>query len=200
MQVLQILRLNDHGRQGYLAVLDSRSRDGRQNAVKYIGSKYGENYQFCNDYSAFRVKTVRSSKQFDKYVKLRNPAQMVNPVRVGPVVFDLPFIHYGNGLCVKWEPFFEESVNPGSFSVISDGAIIEYNYQRPIYVSVLDMKRHVAAYNRERLLINANTFYTTRELSNADGNTYCECAYHVDNGSWVCDKFSKTPIAGWKSR
>lgn len=197
---MQILRFNDHGRQGYLAILDSVARDGRRNAVKYIGTKYGAGYPYINTVDGLKVKTVRSSKQFDKYIKMSNPMQMINPVRVGNVVFDLPFIHYGNGVTVKWEPFFEDTVNAGSFSVISEGAIVEYLYQRPIFISVLNMRRHVAAFNAERLLINTNTFYTTRELSNADGQTFCECAYHVDNGAWVCDKFAKTPIAGWKSR
>lgn len=197
---MQIFLLNDNGRQGYLAVLDSVSKDGRRNAVKYIGAKYGVGYPMIGSLQGLKVKTVRASTDFDKYIKMANPGLMVNPVRKGNVVFDLPFIHFPNGGVVQWTPYFEETVTEGSFSVISGGAIICYNYQQPIFISPLNMKRHSAAFNGERLLINVNTQYTTREITKADPGVFCEGAYHVENGRWVCDKMVKTPIAGYKSR
>lgn len=199
MQVLQVFVLNERGKIGYLAVLDSY-KDGRQQAVKYMGEKYGVAFPICIDYARYNVKTVRSSKQFDMYVKLFNPALSVNPIRVGSVVFDMPFVHFDNGTNLKWQPYFEESVTNKSFSVISEGAILQYDYQQPIYLSVLNSKRHVAAYNRERVLINMQTGYTTRELSKADGSIFYEAMFHMENGVWACDKMRRTPIAGWKSR
>lgn len=199
MQVLQILQLNERGRSGYLAVLDSY-KEGKQLAIKHMGSKYGTSYPLCVDLSPFTVKTCRSVREFDKYVKKFAPARMVNPVSLNGVVFDLPYIHFSNGAYVEWNPHFEESVNKTSFSVLSEGAILEYLYCKPIYLSLLNMKRHVAATNSERLLVNVNTGYTTRELSFVNGNLFCEAVYHSQAGIWMCDKINRTPIAGWKSR
>lgn len=197
---MQIFLLNDNGRQGYLAVLDSLAKDGKRNAVKYIGTKFGVGFPVCPSLDGLRIKTVRSSKVFAKYIKLANPLAFVNPITVGNIVVDLPYIHYQNGMFVKWQPYFEETVLETSFSVVSDGAIVAYSYQQPIYISMLHMRRHVAASNSERLLVNVHTMLTTRELSKADAGVYCEGAYHVENGVWVCDKMTKTPIAGYKLR
>lgn len=200
MQVLQMCLINDNGKPGYLAVLDSVAKDGRHNAVKFISTRFGSGFPVCRDTSAFKVKTVRSLTEFSKYMKLFTPAVMINPVRAGNLVFDLPFLHYPNGVVVQWRPHFEESVSEKSFSLISGGMIVEYCYQQPIFISALHMRRHVSAFNSERLLVNMSNGYTTRELNAVDGEVYCEGCYHVENGVWVCDKLNKTPIAGWKVR
>lgn len=197
---MQVLLLNDNGRQGYLAVLDSVCKDGRRNAVKYIGTKFGVDFPVCTSVAGLRIKTVHSASEFGRYLKQYSPMTMINPMRVGPVVVDLPFIHYPNGGAVHWSPYFEKSINEDSFRVISGGAIIEYTYSKEIFISVLSMKRHVAACNSERLLINVGNCYTTRQLNVADADNFSEGSYHVANGVWVCDNLVKTPIAGWKSR
>lgn len=197
---MQVYLLNENGKQGYIAILDSVSRDGRRNAVKYMGAKYGIGFPVCPSTVGLRVKTVRTSAEFGKYMKLSNPGLMVNPIQVGPFVYDMPFIHYGAYGVVQWMPHFEKTVSESSFRAVSGGAIIEYSYQEPIFISALHMKRHVSAANSERLLVNVQNGYTTRELSAVDGNVFCEGTYHVENGVWTCDSLVKTPIAGWKSR
>lgn len=197
---MQVLLLNDNGRQGYIAILDSLAKDGRRNAVKYIGTKFGVGYPLCQSVAGLRIKTVRSASEFGRYIKQANPAIMVNPIMVGPVVVDLPFIHYPGGGVAKWSPYFEKSLSEDSFRAVSGGAIIEYTFNKEIYISVLSAKRHVAACNSERLLINIGNCYTTRQLSVADSDNYSEGSYHVANGVWVCDSIVRTPIAGWKSR
>lgn len=202
MQVLQMFQVCDNGRPGYLAVLDTFGVDGRRNAVKFLGTtkKFGASFPVCIDMTQFKVKTLRSSNEFSKYMKMYAPGVMINPVRVGSVVFDLPFIHFPNGVVVKWSPQFEDSVTEKSFSLISGGVIIEYIWQQPIFISALHMRRHVSAFNSERLLVNMTNGYTTRELNMVNGDVYCEGCYHVENGVWACDKLQKTPIAGWKKR
>lgn len=200
MQVVQMLLIDEGGKQGYLAVTDKADRVGNREAIKYIGTKFGSGFMPGAIGAGLSVKTVRSAKEFAKYVKMFNPGAWVDPVQVGGVVFDLPFVHFGNGLMIRWQPYFEKTVSESSFSLVSGGSIIEYTYQQPIYISALHMRRHMAAANSERLLINVNNGYTTRELSAVENSQYCEVTSHVENGEWVRDKLSKLPIAGYKLR
>lgn len=201
MAVCEIRCFNEMGKFGYVALLDSQTR-GKRNCIKYIGKSFGTNFNIitAQELALCHVRVVRSAKDFGRYIKELYPNFMVNPIKVGNLTFDLPCMYFNNTILARWEPIFEKDISYSSFNIISDGAIIEYNYQQPIYISVLDAKRHVPKMNAERLLVNQISGVVTRYVSKADPNRFYEANYHLVNGGWVCDSFSEAPIAGYKLR
>ena len=201
MAVCDVYCFKEGQRTGYLAVLDTFS-NGKRNAVKLFGDMFGFNYkQIKSDLiPTFNVKTLRSPAKFGKYIKSVYPSVMINPININGVVFDLPYIQSGNMCLARWEPVFEDDISEKSFNILSAGLIVEYNFQQPIFISVLDAKRHIPKVNEERLLINISTGVITRSIKRASISEYMEATYHIENGNWICDSFNKVPIAGYKMR
>lgn len=201
MSVCEIRCFNEMGKFGYVALLDSQTR-GKRDCIKYIGKGFGDNFIpiSIQEMSLYHIKTVRSAKDFGRYIKELYPSFMVNPIQVGQITFDLPCIYYNGSILARWEPIFEKDISSASFNILSEGVIIEYNFQQPIYISVLDAKRHIPKINVERLLINQLTGVVTRYISKADPSRYFEANYHLVNSTWVCDSFQEAPIAGYKLR
>lgn len=201
MSVCDVLRFSDGRRTGYIAILNSQT-NGKRNAVKIYGDFYGNNFKMFDMslLEQLNVKTLRAKNKFDKYIKSCFPNAVINPVAINGVVFDLPYISINNILCAEWEPVFEECVDKSSFNILSEGLIVEYYFQQPIFVSVLNAKRHVPKSNLERLLINRNTGLITRSVARATATSYFEGTYHIENGCWKCDSYNEVPIAGYKLR
>lgn len=201
MSVCEIRCFNEMGKFGYVALLDSQTR-GKRDCIKYLGNNFGSNFGLISlqEIAQCHVRTVRSSKDFGRYIKELFPNFIVNPIRVGQITFDLPYMYYNGSILARWEPIFEKDINKNSFNIISEGVIVEYNFQQKIYISVLDAKRHIPKINSERLLINQITGVVTKYISKAELNRYFEATYHLVNGNWVCDSFQECKIAGYKLR
>lgn len=201
MSVCNVLRFSDGKRTGYIAILNSQT-NGKRNAVKIYGDFYGNNFKMFDMslLGQLNIKTLRTKNKFDKYVKSCFPNVAINPISINGVVFDLPYISVNNILYAEWEPVFEECVNKSSFNILSEGLIVEYYYQQPIFVSVLSAKRHVAKVNSERLMLNIRTGVITRDITKAEAERYVEASYNLVNGTWVCTSFKEVPIAGYKLR
>lgn len=201
MSVCDIRCFNEANKCGYVAILSSRS-GGKVNAVKYNGVDFGFNFNPITpaEMSQLRIKTIRSAKEFGRYIKEINSNIMINPINVNGIVFDLPFMYYNNAVIARWTPLFEKDVSQNSFNILSEGLIVEYNFQQPIFVSVLDAKRHIPKTNSERLLVNCANGVVTRAITKAEAERYLEASYHLMNGSWVCDSYEEAPIAGYKLR
>lgn len=201
MSVCAIYNINTNRGSGYLAILDTIT-NGKRDAIKFIGNMFGNNFPFASleQFANCNIKTSRSANDFGKYIKAMNPAIYVNPVKVGNIVVDLPYIQFANGYNVQWQPEFEKQVTKSSFNIVSQGVIIEYNFQQPIFISVLTAKRHIPKVNYERLLINQTNGVVTREVAKAFADKYIEAQYRCDNGVWNCIGYNETPIAGYKLR
>lgn len=201
MSVCDIRCFNESGKAGYVALLDSVS-DGKLNAVRYNGTDFGFNFHLIalGELNKFKVKTVRSAKDFGRYIKEVNAYFMVSPIQVQGLVFDIPYIYYGGKPICRWQPIFEKGIGKNSFNILSEGMIVEYYYQQPIFISVLDAKRHIPKVNMERLLVNTATGVVTRTVSKAEATEYFEGVYHLVNGDWCCDNVQRIPIAGYKLR
>lgn len=201
MSVCAIYSFNSNRGSGYIAVLDTITNNKR-NAVKFFGNVFGNNFPLVSleQFAGFNIRTSRSASDFGKYIKALNPSIMLNPVSVGNIVIDLPFIQFKNGLNVQWQPEFEKSVSSKSFSIVSQGMIVEYNFQQPIFISVLTAKRHIPKVNYERVLINQTNGVVTREVAKACADKYIEAQYRCDNGVWSCCSYNEIPIAGYKMR
>lgn len=200
MSVCDICCFSDNNRFGYVAIF-SDVVNGKHNAVKYYGSEFGTGFrQVTSDFLRnLNVKIVRSAVKFARYIKMLNPMFMVNPVSKNGVVFDIPFIYLGNSY-IEWSPLFEDKYTESSFNILSGGLILEYNFKQPIFLSVLNMKRHVAGMNEEKLLINCQNGAITRGICKAEPDRYIEAQYHNVGVTWVCDNYKETPIAGYKLR
>ena len=201
MAVCDVCCFNDGYKFGYVALLDSVS-NGKRNAVKIFGNMFGTNFRAIHPdtLKSFNVKTLRKPEKFGKYIKAMYPQMMINPISVNGVVFDLPIVYINNIPLANWEPVFEEEVTQGSFRVLSEGLIVEYNYQQPIFISVLSAKRHIPKMNEERLLVNCSNGMITRTVKRASATSYLEAQYHIEGGMWVCDAYEEVPIAGYKLR
>ena len=199
MIVRNIFCFQDNNKTGYLAILNVKGDNGKYNAIKYYGNKFGDQYEFANP-ELFNTKTVRSSADFAKYIKLYNPGLFVNPIFVNGVAFDIPFIHLNTGDAVKWEPLFEKHVTYDSFNIISEDSIIEYFWYKNIFLSLLDQKRHQQASNSERLLVNCKTGLVTRKITKASKEKYFEGTWSCIGGKWIRENYYEIPIAGYKSR
>lgn len=201
MSVCAIYRFNSNRGSGYIAVLDTVTNNKR-NAVKFFGNVFGNNFPMVNleQFVGFNVRTSRSASDFGKYIKALNPSVMLNPISVGSIIIDLPYIQFQNGLNVQWQPEFEKSVTSKSFSIVSQGMIVEYNFQQPIFISVLTAKRHIPKVNYERVLINQTNGVVTREVARAFADKFIEAQYRCVNGVWTCYSYNEIPIAGYKMR
>lgn len=201
MSVRDIRFFNESGKCGYIAILDSKLSN-KFDAIRYNGTDFGCNFNIISLYEIqqLKVKTVRSAREFGRYIKEVNSGFMVNPISMNGITFDLPFIYYNNIVIARWQPLFEKDVSENSFNILSEGLIIEYIFQQPIFISVLNAKRHVPKINLERLLVNTATGVVTRNVSKAEKERYIEADYHLMNGNWVCDRFQEAPIAGYKLR
>lgn len=201
MAVCDVRCFNYENKSGYIAILDSFI-NGRFNAVKYNGNEFGFNFNPITrqEMDALKIKTIRSAKDFGRYIKELNCSIMINPINVNGIIFDLPFMYYNNTVIARWEPVFEKDITKNSFNIISGGSIVEYYFQQPIFISVLNAKRHLPKINSERLLVNCTTGMITREITRAYSEKYLEASYHLMNCNWVCDSYQEVPIAGYKLR
>lgn len=201
MSVCEICCFLDNNRFGYVALLDSVT-NGKHNAVKFFGDNWGTNFRRVSmDFvRSLNTKTYRSSKKFGRLIKSCYPNIAINPIQVSNVVFDIPYIYANNSILAQWSPVFEEDLSPSSLSFLSKDSIVEYNYQQPIFIFMLDFKRHVPKVNSECLLINTFNDMITREVSQALSDKYIEYKAHIENGHWVTDFYKEVPIMGYKMR
>jgi hypothetical protein len=175
-------------------------KETKCNFLVYYGNNYGEGFDELPQEFAKKAKIIRRKVDFDYFMKLFRPYEMINPLKESCITFDLPYIYHEDKIIARWKPIFDRELKPESLSTISEGSIIKYTTQTEIFISLLTTKRHTAALNSETLLIDKFTNTITREFSVAEPNKYVTCKQHTENGSWVTDMYDEQEISGYKLR
>ena len=170
--------------------------------IKFLGLDFGLNLECITNEQARTVntRTSRNKFMFCSYLKQLYHNFCFNPINVGTVTIDAPYIYINNNLLCEWFCLFEDNLNSASFKLENNGTVLKYEYTEPIFILKEDTKRHIAVENSEILLINLLTGVVTRSCKKANSSFYYEQDSVCCNGVWSIVKNNRVSIAGYKSR
>lgn len=170
--------------------------------VKYSGSAFGCRLDGITNAQAvaLRANSIRGRFEFATYMKTLFPQLWINPISIQNATIDSPYIYWNGVLLCEWRSAFEKNLSENSFKLESHNTIIRYEFVEPIFILKEDTKRHVAAENKEIVLINLSTGVITRSWKQATETAFYERDSIFQNGCWNVVYNNVTPIAGYKLR